>query len=174
MALRCSSNDDEEIMTDFDPANAPKVGLGTSTDLFIEILPRKAGIESGRVYNHWCTSTWRIFNNPAPVRTLTTGIAWEIDFKATDEPGIEQTFHGYAETRRHAKASVTDVITKHVSKISSERLNPRTHAALTNRDESTLVEPIRNKPLWWRVREWLRWQLRAIVDFVVQKITKKS
>lgn len=158
--------------------------LGTSTDLFVETFERKAGVESGVLKNAWCESTYRIFANPAPVRTLKTGVAWEVFFKALDEKDVVATFHGFAETRRHAKQHVTDVITKHVYTVSElrkkfpfasteEALRRMTSATSALQSEALseglvyvppkIVVPHSVPDVVIKDASW-RWRLRALVD----------
>lgn len=142
--------------------------LGTSTDLYVETFERKAGVESGRLHNAWCESTYRIFTNPAPVRALKDGVAWEVFFKALDEKDVVASFHGYAETRRQAKVAVTDAITKHVYTISELRQKfpfASTEEALRASVATAPTIPMPHSVPDVVIRDRsLRWRLRALVD----------
>lgn len=168
--------------------------LGTDTDIFIEVFPRNAGIESGRFYGTWHESTFKLGPNAEPARSLKTGIKWEVFFKALDEENVVASFHGYAETRRSAKLAITDKITKHVFTISELRKKypflSTEEALLATAREKVASEKVASEKMesalpavrlphsvpdvvikdmsWrWKLRSW-RWKLRAVLDRILR------
>lgn len=89
--------------------------LNPSLDVFIEVQPRVAGIERGRLHNDWLNCPYSI--QPAG---HTKGFRWNATFHALDD-GTARLFSGVGETRNAAKGYVVDTLTKHMHVVIAER-----------------------------------------------------
>lgn len=89
-------------------------------DVAIELQPRVAGVEKGRIFNHWLECSFEI----RPLK-VGDGFEWSAKFaivhaqaRLGDSPRI---FVGTAKTRALAKGALMDTVTKHIQFVHDDR-----------------------------------------------------
>lgn len=99
--------------------------ISTNKNVHIESFPRKAGIESGRLFNDWLDCPFKI--EPVSPSHPARGFRWMVQYKATDTASDAGGFHasatlfGYSRTRTEAARAVIHYTTLRINNVVEAR-----------------------------------------------------